>query len=150
MFYTIGYAGLQLPDVARWLEANHAIIGDTRIKRWSKDEQWREYGLRRALPGRYVVLEGFGNRLYKETDPDAIDMVDPARAVEQVVDLTEQGLQVVLMCGCWSWTQCHRRAAAELCRVRLGLEPYQVVHLRKVDVLAATPTPEPPQTSLPF
>jgi hypothetical protein len=111
--FSLGYSGVNATDMARWCQAWDTVVLDTRIKPWSRDASWRMSALSDLLGSRYLWLRDFGNRRYQETDPDAIDLVNPKRGVRIASRMLRSG-SILLLCMCPHWESCHRREVASL------------------------------------
>jgi hypothetical protein len=118
--YTIGYHALKVADLVRWAEGWDVMVLDTRIVPFSRNPDWGRPSLIRRLRGRYLSMaDTFGNRRYKETDPDAIDLVDALRGVYLAARLLRSG-SICIFCLCEKWDQCHRREVASLIHEATG------------------------------
>src|SRR3954454_24378906 len=89
--FTIGYLGLQVSELERWCAAWDTVVIDTRIKPWSRDPEWRLSEMAVPLGSRYLWVRDFGNWRYRETDPDAIDLVNPERGIQLAARLLKTG-----------------------------------------------------------
>ena len=136
--YTFGYQGVSVVEFDRLLSSLGGVVADVRKMPWSKDESWTKHRLINYFGRRYVHVPEFGNVNYKTGGP--VVLVNPIVGVERVSRWLTT-MPVVLLCGCWQWSTCHRRDAAELVAEKLGCE---VVHLTRQDV----PKVPPDQMSL--
>lgn len=126
--YTIGYTGLGFEDLKQWLDAQHAVLVDTRLNPYSPQNQWKKFGLTRALGEGYQHVESLGNINYKNGGP--ITLKDAAAGINTVRALLEAS-PVVLLCTCANVHTCHRKLAAETIAEATGAE---IVHISKSDV----------------
>jgi hypothetical protein len=128
--FTAGYHDLRVIDFVRWVEAWDVLVLDTRIRPWSRNPDWTMAALIRRLRGRYLSMaDTFGNRRFRETDPDAIDLVDPERGVALAARLLRSG-SICLLCLC-PWESCHRREVASLIHDATGAP---IHHLNAADL----------------
>jgi uncharacterized protein (DUF488 family) len=110
MIYTFGYAGQKIEKLKEDVEKLDAIIVDVRFSPWSKDKQWGQSGLIKEFGNRYKAGgKYFGNKNYQG---DEIILADPLEGVKRIQQIGDRN--IILMCGCWNFTTCHRRNVAEL------------------------------------
>lgn len=109
--YTIGYSGLDRNALAAFVQAEGALVIDTRLVPQSRLPQWRKAALERALGERYRHVVELGNVNYKTDGP--VELKDQTNGLRIVLQaLAEQ--PVVLLCGCRDVVTCHRKTVAEL------------------------------------
>lgn len=119
--FTFGYAGKEPSQLLTLAEEHeNALVVDVRLKPWTKQEGWSMKELRAFLP-RYTWIQDFGNEAY---DQDFVQLKDPAAGLRK---LREKTGPWILLCACWSWSQCHRKHVAEYVARELGIET--VTHL---------------------
>lgn len=92
-------------------EQAHLLLIDTRLSPWSRLPSWRKSALRDAFGPRYRWVRSLGNINYKNGGP--IRLADPETGLCLLYDLLLQGHDMILLCGCASYTTCHRRVIAE-------------------------------------
>lgn len=108
--YTLGYGiGINVDDLAAWLEEADAWLIDVRYKPSSRDSRWRGEQLTRKLGKRYVHAGGLGNVNYRG---GPIQLADPEPWYENIQEAVEAGRVLVLMCGCRNPWSCHRATIA--------------------------------------
>lgn len=111
--YTFGYSGHEPNQLARFVEAQDALLLDIRLRPLSRSPQWSKKNLIALFGERYRHAGGLGNVNYKG---GPIQLADPQEWFEKIgALLRDEGRSVVLMCVCRDFTTCHRRVvAAEL------------------------------------
>ena len=105
MIYTLGYSGLSADYVLRLAEELQATVVDIRLSPRSRRPEFNQGRLARLLGSRYVHIAELGNANYKNGGP--IRILD----LEAGLGLIETRLpgNLILMCACRDYTQCHRR-----------------------------------------
>jgi uncharacterized protein (DUF488 family) len=112
--YTLGYAQWSVPDVARECRDRGAILVDLRRGPQTTKPGFSTAALTRRFGDAFVHVPAFGND-NRSVGPVALAV--PERGVERVRALSAPP---VLMCGCRSPAQCHRRTGAALLVDRQG------------------------------
>jgi hypothetical protein len=136
--YTFGYGGSTTADLFALAEKLDAMVIDTRLSPASRDPQWAKKNVMGALGERYRHVDEFGNLNYKLGGE--VRLKDASAGIAKVLPVLERQ-SVILLCVCWSWSQCHRTHAANALARAVGQTPADVVHLGKKDVPKAPPAP---------
>ena len=110
-FYTLGYLGRTLPEVAAILEERNAMLADIRLVPYSRNKAFIKAVLERTLGPRYVWVRALGNLNYKTGGPVALADYTMGRTAILALDTP-----VVLMCACRDYGRCHRAVVAEALR----------------------------------
>lgn len=141
MIYTFGYAGTDPQQLYDWIVDHGAMLVDVRKTPWSNDARWRMAQLvARFTTARYIHVPAFGNANYKNGGP--IALAEPQRGLSIVCPIVARQ-PIVLLCGCWSHTTCHRTQVAEL--IWNAVVPDQLVeHLHWPKKRDADPPPIDP------
>lgn len=119
--FTLGYARWTVEEVTACMDRYEATLIDVRHTPYTSKPGFSRDELTDQFGPRYRHIPGFGNVNY-ENGP--IQLVDPENGISAIRDVERA---VILMCGCKSHTECHRRTVAELLSRRLGGTP---THLR--------------------
>jgi uncharacterized protein (DUF488 family) len=120
--YTLGYAHWSIQEVEQCLQHLDAWLADVHHPPHTTKPGFSKSELINRLGGdRYRHIPGFGNINYTG---GPVELAAPEDGIDQI---RARGGPVVLMCGCASPAQCHRRAVAELLCERMGGSP---THLR--------------------
>jgi hypothetical protein len=126
--YTLGYAAKSASFILETLLAEpgtllvdvHMHPGSHRYPGWGGDTLGRRYG------ERYVHVPAFGNIHYR-TPGQPIQLADPEGGVKWAMPLLHQGRNLVLLCVCKDYDQCHRKLVFDLLTLSLtdSLRPPQ-------------------------
>ncbi len=109
--FTVGYQAGWTPELLQEAAAAHdATVVDVRLKPWSKDAAWRKSSLERSL-GRYRHIVELGNLNYRIGGKHRL--MDSATGIAKLLTSLGRG-SVILLCGCWGYTACHRVTVADL------------------------------------
>lgn len=109
-----GYQGKKPADLLPTIEAG-AVIVDCRIQPFSRfNAAWNKGGLEKLLGDGYQHARVLGNVNYKG---GPIELVDPEAGLNLLGQLLEQQ-DVVVMCVCSNYAQCHRKVVVELAQAR--------------------------------
>jgi len=123
--YTLGYSGWRIEDIEAEVKRLDAVLVDVRMVPRSRAPQWNGVALARRLGDRYVWLREFGNRDYKGS---TIQIVDLAGGEAKLKKFDSRFKAVILLCGCRDVAVCHRKVLAEWLAERWGGNA-TVVHL---------------------
>jgi hypothetical protein len=111
---TIGYAGWEPTDIKALVDRESAILVDVRLKPFAKREEFCQRPLTRLFGSAYVHARGLGNLNYKGEMGPGVKLADPQPWVEQIRQWLSGERTVILMCGCYNHTKCHRSDVAKL------------------------------------
>ncbi|HZR41697.1 MAG TPA: hypothetical protein VFB12_16370 [Ktedonobacteraceae bacterium] len=111
--YPCGYSvyGALIDSLIR--ETPHLLLIDTRqsprsrIAGWSQAALERRFGQRYRWAGRYL-----GNVNYANAGP--IKLADPVTGIRGLIRYLREGYDLILLCGCREYEQCHLRVIVEL------------------------------------
>lgn len=111
--YPFGYAAPGASEVLRELMASpRALLIDTRYMPHSTHVEWRRKSLEQRYGQRYRWAGQFlGNRNYKGGE---IELVDPATGICGLRKYLDEGYDLVLLCACQDYAQCHRHVIIDL------------------------------------
>jgi hypothetical protein len=126
--YTLGYAAPSAAFILETLMSElETQLVDVRMHPGShRYPKWREDALQRCYGERYVHVPAFGNVHYR-TPGQPIQLADPEAGVRWAIPLLQQGRNLVLLCVCKDYEQCHRKLVFDLLTLRLAdsLRPSQ-------------------------
>ena len=122
--FTTGYAGKDVGDLKPMIETFDAILIDIRFAPYSQVTYWRKVYLKTLLGSRYLHVPNLGNRTYKE---DKITIQNLELGLETILNLRKN---LVLMCACSEFRECHRAVIAEELAAR-DLETEEITNWRK-------------------
>jgi uncharacterized protein (DUF488 family) len=129
---TIGYSGLRIEDLGRFLEAVNGVLVDVRFHPFSRQEEWSRPALQRSFSSRYVWCRPFGNVAFRSiTAP--VQLADPERGLE-IVRAILRVRPVVLLCLEPNPQDCHRSEVAQLLHQATGC---MIKHLRSHEIRSA-------------
>lgn len=111
MLYTIGYSGLKLDDLHRYLERHNLALLDIRMSARARMPAWNKSNLIRTLGARYHHVPELGNVNYKNDGPIQINDLDAGEAIVREFLSRYEG--AVLMCACKDLHTCHRHTVSE-------------------------------------
>jgi Protein of unknown function, DUF488 len=119
--YTLGYAA---PSAAFILETllsePGTLLVDVRLHTGShRYPEWRAKALVRRYGERYLHVPAFGNVHYR-TPEQPLQLADPEEGVGWAIPLLHQGWNLVLLCVCKNYEQCHRKVVFDLLTQRLA------------------------------
>jgi uncharacterized protein (DUF488 family) len=113
--YTLGYAAHgSVEQLAAYMRSPSMILVDIRLaprSRWFPG--WNKNQLQTCWGDRYRHVPALGNVHYKDRQK-GIQLADAAAGVAWVVDVLQQGYDVVLLCACVNEATCHRALVAQL------------------------------------
>lgn len=122
--YSVGYTDLQAPRVVESLMGNPStLLIDTRYSpnsrrpEWSKRALEQKYGARYRWAGQYL-----GNVNYQQKG--SIKLADPEAGISGLRMFLAKGYDLILLCACKEYEQCHRKTVIELLQQQ---EPMVVV-----------------------
>ena len=104
--YTFGYAGQHRDRFIHAVKALDATVFDIRFSPRSRNAAWAGQSLAASLGGRYRHVRELGNRNYKGSDIQIVDL----RAAYKIIEASER--PVILLCVCGDVRQCHRAVIA--------------------------------------
>lgn len=117
-FYTFGYHGRKLSDLAAILANNpDMVVLDCRLKPWSRTPEWNYSNLLETLRRQYAWFGAWGNLNYKAPKKGiAIRDFEKGLGYFHALKNTDGRLwnRVLLMCACKHESKCHRHVLAEL------------------------------------
>lgn len=110
LIYTTGYAGRDIFDLKPLVHALDAVLVDIRFKPESDLMHWRQIYLKTLLGRKYRHVPHLGARSFRQGSGDAIQNLH--LGVKTLLNLDSN---IILMCVCAKYDDCHRRLiAAEL------------------------------------
>jgi|SRR5271165_2170744 len=110
--YPCGYS-VHAGQIEALMERAHTLLIDLRKTPWSTMSAWRRPMLAERYEERYGWFgETLGNLNYNTTGP--ILLANPGPGIARLTTLLEEGYDLVLLCGCGNYHECHRRAVVEL------------------------------------
>jgi hypothetical protein len=88
--------------------------------------EWRTKALQRRYGDSYTHVPAFGN-IHFRMPSHPIELADPEAGVRWAIPLLHQGWNLVLLCVCKNYEQCHRKLVFDLLTQRLAdsLRPTQ-------------------------
>jgi rhodanese-related sulfurtransferase len=111
--YPCGYSIHSAKIATLMAEDPSLLLIDIRKTPDSQMAAWKRGHLIEAYEYRYGWFgETLGNLNYKNGGP--ITLANPVRGIASLVDLLQQGHNLLLLCGCAHYQTCHRRVVAEL------------------------------------
>jgi hypothetical protein len=118
--YTLGYAAPSAPCILETLLSEPAtLLVDVRMRPGShRYPEWRAKALERRYGERYVHVPCFGNVHYR-TPGQPVQLADPETGVRWAIPLLHQGGNLVLLCVCKDYEQCHRKVVFDVLTLRL-------------------------------
>jgi DNA-directed RNA polymerase subunit M/transcription elongation factor TFIIS len=110
---TIGYRQPNgLEEIERIMSADPStILVDIRFKPTSHNLHWTKQAFSKKYQKRYFWLKALGNVTHDQ--PGHIQIADPETGIKQLVQFL-QDHNVLLMCGCPEYEQCHRKVVYDL------------------------------------
>ena len=125
--FTAGYGSLKNPQYFKsYVDHYEAQLVDVRISARSRDKAFTKSGLTSLLGGSYTHLPQFGNKNFKSSTLPT-ELAKPREGIELIRRYLEFQ-PVILLCGCWSFADCHRLDVAELLAKEFELP---ITHLTK-------------------
>ena len=120
--YEFGYHGRSEEAFVEQVRADsRRVVVDVRYGFIGGARPFSQRRLQAALPGQYRHVRALGNVNYLERE-EPIELADPARGVEVILSLVNEGRTPVLICTCRDLRRCHRRIAlAEIERARADI-----------------------------
>lgn len=115
MIYTIGYANVGIKRLVSLADDLDANVIDIRLKPWSGKPGFTRLELEDELGPKYAHLPDLGNLNYKEGGP--VVLKGPEKAIPKLVALLDEGVNLILLCGCKHLSTCHRRDVSVLLRI---------------------------------
>ena len=116
MLETVGYTERGAAErITAFLARPRSGLVDIRLVPWCGwSTQWRKAELLAKYGGKhYIHLPGFGNINYNRPG-QPIELQDPSAHLAVVVKALQSGASLLLLCGCKSYEQCHRKVVYEL------------------------------------
>lgn len=120
---SFGYAlrGAEAQLEAFMAEDERALIVDIRYEARSRIPAWNSDALKRKWGDRYWPLSALGNVNYNNSQPIRLSM--PDIGIPLLVEGLQKQRNLVLLCACIHYEQCHRRVVVELVKETLpGVE----------------------------
>src|SRR5205807_1245047 len=122
--YPVGYEAL---GARQWLDEltkdDNVLVVDTRLKPWSWRVDFRETELKATYGKRYKQAGPFlGNRGYKD---GYIDIADPDTGIRGLIAYLSEGYDLILLCGCCDYNDCHRATIVDLLFQKVNVEVIQ-------------------------
>ncbi len=118
--YTMGYrAGWTPKALLMTVRESNAVLCDIRYmphSRWHSE--WNQGVLAKQFGDHYRYVKALGNRNYKLSDA-AIAIVELDEGIRQIKVLLGQFSNVIALCGCPQFEQCHRALVAHEVNRRL-------------------------------
>jgi hypothetical protein len=116
---TLGYQTTNPKELNEFVQNLDAYLCDIRFRPWSPAPQWRGSALRDLVGAdRYVHIKALGNPFYKEGTIALLNWQVGKKLVERAL----QKKNVILLCGCFDFEQCHRSLAARCLSREFGIE----------------------------
>ena len=110
IIYTTGYAGRDIFDLKPLVHALDAVLVDIRFTPEGDLMHWRRIYLKTLLGGKYRHVPHLGARSFRQGSIDGIQNLQ--LGVQTLLNLDSN---IILMCACAEYENCHRRLiAAEL------------------------------------
>ena len=120
--YTMGYSGRTAPELEAEVKKLDATVYDVRLKPFARVPAFRGGALRALLGNSYIHARGLGNINYK--NGGKIELADPDMWIAQIEARLQAGENIILLCGCKYWEECHRTVVAELIEKNIGVEAH--------------------------
>jgi len=122
--YPIGYSAL---GAKQWLDKltsdPEVLVMDTRLKPWSQRPEYRKEELEQKYGDRYHWCGRFlGNEGYKS---NYIKIVNPDIGIRGLVKYLNEGHDLVLLCQCASYLDCHRKVVVDLLQQKIDVDVVQ-------------------------
>lgn len=109
IIFTAGYTGSKPAYLAGAAANRDLTVIDTRINPVSRNPAWNRGALEVLLGNRYVHIRELGNRLYKGS---GIQILDLDAGIKQVTPYLRSEKSVLLLCACAHHVTCHRAVVA--------------------------------------
>ena len=110
--YLAGYSGHRAAELFALADALDLVVVDARWSPRSRVAEWSGGRLRSALGDRYVHDRGLGNRNYKVSGIDAVELDDPTAGIATLREIVASGRRPVLLCLCRDLDRCHLSVVA--------------------------------------
>jgi hypothetical protein len=117
--YPFGYSmPNSIARLDKLMSDKDTFLFDIRYSPYSRWPQWRRdalrarYGAAYHYAGRYL-----GNVNYRQDGP--IQLAEPISGIRPVLLYLSLGFNLVLLCGCRSYENCHRKVIVEMVRERV-------------------------------
>jgi uncharacterized protein (DUF488 family) len=108
--YDLGYLEIKkLEKLVNLVGVLDAVLVDVRFSPNSRNPQWRQAALKKALGDRYIHVKALGNKNHKG---GPIEFLDLQGGMDTLAHLT-QNQKVIIMCACSNRAICHRVKIAE-------------------------------------
>ena len=107
LIYTTGYAGRDIFDLKPLVHALDALLVDIRFTPESDLMHWRRIYLKTLLGKKYRHVPHLGARSFRRSSSDAIQNLQ--LGVQTLLNLDSN---IILMCVCAEYDDCHRRLIA--------------------------------------
>jgi Protein of unknown function, DUF488 len=119
--YTLGYSAPSAASILETLLSEPGtLLVDVRMHPGShRYPEWRGRALERRYGERYVHVPAFGNVHYRTPD-QPIQLADPEAGVRWAIPLLHKERNLVLLCVCKDYEQCHRKQVFDLLALRLA------------------------------
>jgi uncharacterized protein (DUF488 family) len=121
---TLGYQTTKPEELKQLVLEHDAFLCDIRFSPYSRYPGWQKQALRDLVGAdRYAWIQALGNVNYRGGEIKLLDFEAGAKLAERALAKKN----VILLCGCFDVTHCHRLVAANLLAEKLGVE---VEHLQ--------------------
>lgn len=121
--YHFGYGGRKFAELKTLAQAG-ALIVDVRMKPFSWQSEWMKGSMIAALGESYYHAKGFGNKNYKS---GPTELLNEAQEVLELSQVLSQSRDVVLVCACKSFRECHRKLCCEVLSKATGAEVFNAI-----------------------
>jgi Protein of unknown function (DUF4031) len=147
--YPVGYSSYQSAEYVEQLMSNPSmLLIDIRSKPYSWRSEWQsdalkaKYGKRYRLAGAYL-----GNVNHQLPNGWPIKIADPETGIGGLVRYLNEGYDLILLCQCGSYDDCHRKVVVDLLqKVMLDVvvvQPDVILQVESTDILKCISIQQP-------
>jgi uncharacterized protein (DUF488 family) len=144
--YDLGYLEIKkLEKLINLVGVLDAVLVDVRFSPNSRNPQWRQAALKKALGDRYIHIKALGNKNYKEGPIEFLDLQSGLDILAHLIKTKN----VIIMCACLNRAICHRVIIAETFEKEYGQKSIPLTS-ELVDEIIVTTATQINNTQLPL
>ena len=112
--YPIGYSSrYAMQRIDELMRQPNMLLIDTRYKPTSWSPQWRKQTLECVYKKRYRWAGAYLGNVHVHTD-QPMELANPEPGVQQLCRYLQQGYQLIILCQCTTYQECHRHLVIDL------------------------------------